>query len=110
MDGWFEENLCLKIVGFQGKDNDGSCVGVLDEKLVPSVVVDSPRDPPRPPAPGGRGGPPWWRSRGITAGDVMERGGCSQSGNNILVDVSLGGEKGSHGSMNPHDGFHQHEL
>ena len=31
-DGWFGENFGLKIVGFEGKDEKGCCIGVLDEK------------------------------------------------------------------------------
>ena len=39
------------------------------------------------------------------------RGGVARvEGILFPVDVSLGGEKGSNGSMNPDDGFHQHKL
>ena len=70
------------------------------------MAVDPPRDPRLPPAPGGGGGPPWWRTQGTTVGGGREGGGVARmEGIFFPEDVSLGGEEGSDGSMNPDDGF-----
>ena len=44
---WFEENLCLKIVGFEGKEKEGYCAGVLDDEFAGRHIQQWQLIPPR---------------------------------------------------------------